>query len=155
VDNTERDLAELVGTGARSRDLTVAAAESVTAGRIATALASAGSAADWFSGSIVAYRSSLKQQLLGVTSDRVITPECAIEMATGVLRATGADLAVSVTGVGGPDPEEGRPPGTVFIAVASAQRTDVYDYQFDGTPEEVVGAATRVALRHLADAVAR
>ena len=67
-------------------------------------------------------------------------------MATGCVRVTGADLAVAITGVGGPDPEEGRKPGTVFIAVAGRQGSEVFEHAFDGSPEEVVDQATVAAL---------
>lgn len=148
----EHDLAEEAATAARARDLKVAAAESVTAGRVATALASAGSGSDWFSGSVVAYQTSLKQELLGVTTERVITAECATQMAIGCLRVTGADLAVAITGVGGPDPEEGRPAGTVFVCVADRHGSEVFEHAFAGDPEAVVDQATVAALQHLVDA---
>ena len=150
----EQALAAAVATAAQSRGLTVAAAESVTAGGIATALATGESASEWFSGSVVAYRTDLKQRLLGVTSDRVITRECAIEMAAGARRVTGADVAVAVTGVGGPDPEEDQPPGTVFIAVAYGDDIHVHDHAFSGAPARIVEQSTIAALQHLAHAIA-
>lgn len=84
----------------------------------------------------------------------MITRECAREMATGVQRVTGADVAVAVTGVGGPDPEEGRPAGTVFIAVAVGDDVAVHEHAFTGDPEKIVAASTRAALEHLAHALA-
>jgi len=132
---------------------TVAAAESVTAGQVATALAAAGDASEWFSGSVVAYRTATKRELLGVESERVITRSCAREMAEGALRLTGADLVVAITGVGGPDPEEGLPAGTVIICAGARDDLQIFDHSFEGTPEEVVRLATMHALRHLRDAV--
>lgn len=73
-------------------------------------------------------------------------------MAEGALRLTGADLVVSITGVGGPDPEEGKPPGTVIICAGSRDDLQVFDHAFDGEPEDVVRLATEQALRHLKDA---
>ena len=128
------------------------AAESVTAGGVATALAAAGEASEWFSGSIVAYRTATKRELLGVESDAVISHRCAREMAEGALRLTGADLVVSVTGVGGPDSEEGEPPGTVIICAGQRDDLRVFDHSFTGPPEQVVRQATLQALRHLKDA---
>lgn len=150
----EQELAAAVASAVQAKGVTVAAAESVTAGGVATALATGDSASDWFSGSVVAYRTDLKQRLLGVSSDRVITRECAIEMATGACRVTGADIAVGVTGVGGPDPEEGEPAGTVYIAVAYGEKVTVHDHAFDGDAAQIVHAATRAALQHLVDALA-
>ena len=54
--------------------------------------------------------------MLGVESGPVVTEAAALQMARGVARLFGADVALSVTGVGGPDPEEGKPPGTVCEA---------------------------------------
>ncbi len=144
-----QDAAAAVARAARHRGLTVAAAESVTAGQVAQALAAAGEASEWFRGSVVAYQTAMKQAVLGVTSDAVITADCAREMAAGVLALTGADVAVAVTGVGGPDEEEGQPPGTVYICVGTAGDLRVTEHHFDGDPVEVVESATLAALREL------
>src|SRR5215218_5482372 len=103
------EAAHAVAAAVKDAGLHVVAAESVTAGGIATALASAGEASEWFCGSIVAYETAVKRRVLGVTAVRIISAECATQLAEGALRVSGADLAVAVTGVGGPDPEEGRP----------------------------------------------
>ncbi len=153
-DSAERDLAEAIAQAAQARDLKVAAAESLTAGRVATALATAGSGTDWFSGSIVAYQTGLKQHLLGVTTDRVITAQCATEMAAGCVRATGADLAVAITGVGGPTRRKGGSPAPCSSRSPAAQGAEVFEHAFDGSPEEIVDQATLAALEHLATAAA-
>ncbi len=150
--NDLHDLAEHIASIAMDRGRTVAAAESVTAGGVAKALAAAGDASEWFSGSIVAYRTATKREVLGVASEAIISHACAREMAQGALRLTGADLVVSITGVGGPDPEEGKPPGTVIICAGTRDGLRVFDHAFDGSPEDVVRLATMQALRHLGDA---
>jgi nicotinamide-nucleotide amidase len=146
------ELARDIAAAAVARGRTVAAAESLTAGSVATALAAAGDASEWFSGSIVAYRTATKRDVLGVQSGAVISHSCALEMAEGAQRLTGAELVVSITGVGGPDPEEGEPPGTVIICAGAVGRLQVFDHAFDGSPEEIVQQATAQALRHLRDA---
>lgn len=152
MNGTEHEYAERIGKAAQAGRFSVAAAESVTAGRVATALAAAGSASEWFRGSLVAYHTEVKQGVLGITSDEVITAECASEMATGVRRLTGADLAVAVTGVGGPDPEEDRVPGTVFIAVAGPDGVQVREFAIGGDePADIVEGASEAALRFLAE----
>jgi nicotinamide-nucleotide amidase len=143
------DIAHDIATTARNTGRSVAAAESVTAGKIATALAAAPEASEWFRGSVVAYHTATKRDLLGVRSELIISVACAREMAEGALRVTGADLAVAVTGVGGPDPEEGRPAGTVIICAGTSDRLEVFEHAFDGEPEEVVRLSTLHALRHL------
>jgi nicotinamide-nucleotide amidase len=147
-----QDAARAVADAARGSGRTVVAAESVTAGSIATALAAAHDASDWFRGSVVAYQTDMKREVLGVTADDVITRECAVQMAEGALRLSGADLAVAVTGVGGPDPEAGHPAGTVIIAAGSRRGLTVFDHHIEGEPAEVVRQATLHALRHLSAA---
>ncbi len=146
-----QDVGEQIAALARDHNITIAAAESVTAGKVATALAAAGDASEWFGASIVAYGTEQKRRILGVTSDTVISHQCALEMAEGALRIAGADLVVSITGVGGPDDEEGRPPGTVIICAGTLDDLECFDHAFDGPPEDVVAQATMQALRHLRD----
>jgi PncC family amidohydrolase len=141
-----RRVADMVAGSGR----TIVAAESVTAGAIATALAAAPEASDWFRGSVVAYQTAMKRQVLGVVVPSVITAECAREMAEGALSVTGADLAVAVTGVGGPDTEEGMPAGTVYICAGPGDGLQVFEHRFDGAPEDVVRQAALQALTHLA-----
>jgi nicotinamide-nucleotide amidase len=75
---------------------------------------------------------------------------CAEEMVEGVCDLLGADAAVSVTGVGGPDEEEGEPPGTVFIGTRVHGRTEVTRHQFEGEPDDVLDQTTDTALTLLA-----
>jgi nicotinamide-nucleotide amidase len=68
-------------------------------------------------GGVVAYASSVKKDLLGVTAEKVVSRQAAEEVATGARFRLGADVAVAVTGVAGPDRQDGEPPGTVWIGV--------------------------------------
>lgn len=142
--------AEVVASVARGAGWVVAAAESVTAGGIATALAAAPDASEWFAGSLVAYRTATKREVLGVSAERIISAECAQQLVAGVLDLTGADAAVAVTGVGGPDDEEGREAGTVYIAAGTRDDQRVTEHRFGGGPEDVIQASTLHALRLLA-----
>jgi nicotinamide-nucleotide amidase len=144
-------LAERIAELALEAGRTVVAAESVTAGSVATALAAGRSGTEWFAGSIVAYRTETKRRVLGVQTERVITRECAQQMAEGALQRTGADVAVAVTGVGGPDPEEGEPAGTVLICVGSMGRFTHSAHRFEADPVQVVARSTTAALEHLAE----
>lgn len=147
-DATDR-LGERIADAAKDRDLTVGAAESLTSGAIAVALGKAPEASEWFAGSVVAYDASVKFDVLGVDPGPVITARAAEQMAQGARRVLGADLAVAVTGAGGPGPEEGRPSGTVFIAVATDDAVESREHHFDGDPAEVVQATVREALSAL------
>lgn len=133
----------------RNRGLVVAVAESLTGGALSQALAKGEDAGEWFAGGVVAYRNTTKYRALDVPEGPVVTPEAARAMARGVLALVGADVAVAVTGVGGPGPEEGRPSGTVFGCVATADGTRDFALELDGDPEEIVEATVVEALREL------
>lgn len=154
---TEDDLQTLsdeIGRLARDRSVTVAAAESLTSGAIASAFGRGDAASGWFAGGVVAYAERVKREVLGVTAESVLTPQCARELATGVADLLGADVAVAVTGVGGPDPEEGLPPGTVYAAVCVGDDVTDAAWRFDGDPSAVVEQTVLAALRLVRDALA-
>ena len=102
----------------RSRGLTLASAESLTGGMVGSRLCDVPGASDVYLGGVIGYAPEVKQRLLGVPEGPVVTEQAALAMAHGARVATGADVAVSTTGVAGPDSSEGRPPGTVCLAVA-------------------------------------
>ena len=141
--------AERIARIARERGLTIAVAESLTGGALAQALAAAPDAAEWFAGGVVAYRTDTKTRVLGVPEGPVIDPPTARRMAEGVLALTGADIAAAVTGVGGPGEEEGRPPGTVFLAIVTADSTRITEFAFAGDPASVVAQTVEATLHAL------
>ncbi|MFJ8868773.1 CinA family protein [Streptomyces sp. NPDC102473] len=107
----------------QERGETLAVAESLTGGLVAAELTSVPGASRAFRGSVTAYATSLKRDVLGV--DGALLAECgavdpavARSMAAGVRRVLGADWGISTTGVAGPEPQDGKPVGTVFIAVS-------------------------------------
>lgn len=128
---------------------TVACAESCTAGRLAEEFAAVEAASDWFRGGLVAYQTTIKRALLGVEMASVLNEEAAAEMAIGVAELMDADVAVSTTGVAGDSPEEGVPPGTVFIATYVDGHVRVATHRFDGNPEAICAAARDQALEML------
>src|SRR5690348_11417735 len=134
------DTASRIAHLASDRGVVVAVAESLTSGAIASRLGAGEDAASWFAGGVVAYQEPVKFELLGVPEGPVVTAECATAMAAGVRRLTGADVAVAVTGVGGPDPSEGKPAGTVFVAVDRDSGATAQERHFRGGPEEVLEA---------------
>jgi nicotinamide-nucleotide amidase len=93
-------------------------AESVTGGLVGARLVDAPGASDTFRGGVVTYATEVKRSLLGVTAEKVVSGECAIEMAEGVRRVMGADVGLGVTGVAGPTEQDGEPVGTVWFGVA-------------------------------------
>ncbi len=153
-EETEARLAGRVGDLARGQGVTVATAESLTGGMISTALATAGGASGWFLGALVAYASAVKHAVLGVPDGPVVTATAASAMARGVRTLLGADVAVAVTGAGGPGGQDGREPGTVFVAVDDGgDRHRVTRLDLDGEPEVVCATATVAALRMLVEAL--
>jgi nicotinamide-nucleotide amidase len=97
------------------RDLTLAVAESLTGGLVASRLVNGPGASDWFRGGVVSYATEVKFSVLGVPEGPVVSAEAAAAMATGVRDLLGADVELGVTGVAGPDALEGQPPGTVYL----------------------------------------
>lgn len=150
---TERDSQDEIAKTLVHRKQTAAAAESLTGGNISAALSAIQGASDWFLGGVVAYAEQVKYDLLEVERGPVINAKSARQMAEGVARLLDADFAVATTGVGGPGPQEGLPQGTVYIAVATPNGSDVAEYRFQGDPGEVVAQATRQAIDDLATAV--
>ncbi|MEW2131588.1 nicotinamide-nucleotide amidohydrolase family protein [Streptomyces sp. NPDC005435] len=102
---------------------TLAVAESLTGGLVAAEITAVPGASRVFRGSVTAYATELKHRLLGVDAALLerrgaVDPQVAAQMAAGVRQALGADWGIATTGVAGPDPQDGNPVGTVFVAVA-------------------------------------
>lgn len=130
--------------------LTVAVAESLTGGMVASSLAQAPGSSAWFRGAVVAYSSEVKYDLLDVPRGPVVSARAAAAMARRVRRLLGADVGVALTGAGGPDSQDGQPPGTVFLGLSDRRDTRVEHRYFDGDgPGDVCAQATTEALRLL------
>ncbi|GAA4989628.1 nicotinamide-nucleotide amidase [Nonomuraea thailandensis] len=102
---------------------TVAVAESLTGGLIGAAITSVSGSSKAFRGGVISYATDLKHELLGVPEDLLaregaVHPGVAAAMATGVARVCGATYGVAVTGVAGPEPQDGKPVGLVYVAVS-------------------------------------
>lgn len=134
---------------------TVATAESLTGGHLAAAIAAAPDASRWYRGGVVAYHAEVKYRLLEVPRGPVVTAESAESMARSACSLLGADCAVSLTGVGGPEDVEGEPPGTVYLAVYSGDgASSVSHHRFEGEPISVMGQAIEAALEALTERIA-
>jgi nicotinamide-nucleotide amidase len=143
------DIAEL----ASRLGLRVGAAESLTGGAVSSALARGPQAAEWYHGCVVSYARAVKYDLLGVTPGPLVCERCALEMVDGATRLLSLDAAVSTTGAGGPDPEEGQPAGTVYVGLRVRGERTCHRLSLDGDPGEVVEAATEQALALLLEAM--
>lgn len=131
------DLRELSGLFEQS-GLTLAVAESCTAGLLTGRIADQPGCSAWFRGGVVAYHNDLKQQLLGVPLELLlqhgaVSEPVARAMAVGVRRVCGTELGLSITGIAGPDggtPE--KPVGTVYLALADQEWCEVVQCRFSG-----------------------
>ncbi len=133
------------------RRQTVSCAESVTGGAVAQELSAAPGASESFVGGVVSYATAVKLEVLGVPADLVeahgvVSAECAEAMADGVRRLLGTDWAVSTTGVAGPDAQEGKPVGLVYVGLAGPGGTTSSELHLAGQRAEVRAAAVAAAV---------
>ncbi|MDN5726773.1 MAG: nicotinamide-nucleotide amidohydrolase family protein [Propionibacteriales bacterium] len=137
------------------RGETVAAAESLTGGLVATMITAVPGASAVFRGAVVAYATDLKGSLLGVDPDQLATdgavhPDTARAMADGVRETCGTDWGVATTGVAGPEPQEGKPVGLVHVAVSGPAGTVEQTLRLSGNRKRIRARAARGALQLLA-----
>ena len=126
----------------RSRGANVATAESLTGGQLAVLLTTAPGSSESYLGGVVSYATEVKTAVLGVPrtvveTEGVVSAACARAMAEGIRRLTGATYAMSTTGVAGPDPQEGKPPGTVYVAVAGPAGVTALSLELSGDRETI------------------
>lgn len=148
----ERSVAEIVLDACRTRGLTLATAESCTGGMVAARLTSVPGASDVFVGGVVAYANDVKQAELGVSADVLerhgaVSAEAASAMAHGARARLGADVAVSVTGIAGPDGGSAEKPiGLVFLHAVGPEGESARHMDLPGDREMIRGRATTAAL---------
>lgn len=154
-----RKLEEQVGALLAGRNLTLAVAESCTGGLLGSLLTDVPGSSRYFLGGVVAYHDTLKTALLDVPPAVIrqhgaVSAECALCMARGVRSLAGADIALSVTGVAGPDggtPE--KPVGTVYIGMVADNFEKVERFTWEGgrldNKWHSVEAALQMLLDHL------
>ncbi|WP_456844835.1 CinA family protein [Cellulomonas sp. P5_C6] len=125
----------LAAVGARG--WTLAVAESLTGGLVCATLVDVPGASAVLRGAVVAYATELKGTLLGVDAALLaardaVDPDVAKAMALGVRERLGAEVGLATTGVAGPDPQDGHPPGTVHVAVSTPDGTVVRTLRLTG-----------------------
>lgn len=164
VAGAQRDLAGRALAELGVRQLTLATAESLTGGMIGELLSAVPGASAVYLGGVVSYATRLKETLAGVSSSTLaeagpVAARTAVEMAAGVARRCGADWGVAVTGVAGPDPQDGHPVGQVFVAVAGGGEPHCRELRLAGDRaairEQSAAAALELLLEVLLDPQAR
>jgi nicotinamide-nucleotide amidase len=151
----ERPVAELVVERCRALGFTLATAESCTGGLVGARLTDVAGASDVYVGGVVAYANAVKEERLGVPAavlerHGAVSAETAEAMADGARAALGADAAVAVTGIAGPDggtPE--KPVGLVYVGVVTPAARSTESFVFSGDREAVRTRATVLSLHAL------
>lgn len=139
----------------QSRGETVACAESLTGGELAAWLSATPGASATFLGGVVSYATEVKRTVLGVTVEQVVSPDCAIQMASGAQGLLGADWVLSTTGVAGPDAQEGQPVGTVYVGLAGPRSVRSTAFLLEGDRAAIRGSTCAAALELLLAEVSR
>lgn len=142
------------------RGLTVAVAESLTGGLVLAALTSVPGASRVVRGGVVAYATDVKNSMLGVDSDLLdergaVDADVAESMAMGVRERVDASFGVATTGVAGPDGQDGKSPGVVFVAVAAPFGVWHRELLLEGDRSAIRTRAGIAALELLSDVLAR
>lgn len=155
------ELAQQAVAQLRAQGRRLAIAESLTGGLLCAALVDVPGASDVVVGAIVAYAPEVKTGLLGVAEQTVrqhgtVAEQTAAEMAMAALdRVDGATIAVSTTGVAGPEPSEGKQVGTVCVGLADQAGVETQRCAFTGERGEIRAQTVAVALGALTDRLAR
>lgn len=118
-------LAQQIGAGLRGRGLTLAVAESCTGGLLGDMITDIPGSSDYFLGGVLSYSNQVKHDLLGVQAETLesvgaVSAQCAAEMAQGVRRLLGSDVALSITGIAGPTGgSEAKPLGLTYVHLSA------------------------------------
>ena len=143
-----------VGALLLEKNYTLATAESCTGGLLSSFISEVAGASAWFRGGWVTYTNDLKVSQLGVPLKLLeqygaVSSQVALAMASGASEISGAEVAVSITGIAGPTGGDAKPVGTVFIACKVDQETQVREFRFKGERNEVRLRAANTALQML------
>jgi len=141
------------------RGLTIAVAESLTGGQLVASLVDVPGASAVVVGGVVAYNTAIKNSVLGVSAELLasrgaVDPEVARQMASGVRAALSvngkrADVGIATTGVAGPDPQDGKPVGTVYLGLAIGDRVESVALSLSGSRSDIRSATVQHALATL------
>ena len=134
------------------RNISVAVAESCTAGLVASSITSISGSSKYFRGGIIAYQNEIKTKILGISKDLIaeetaVSAEVAKKMANNTLAYFDVDFSIATSGYAGPSGGTIiNPVGTVFIAVANQSNIVVKRYSFTGERQRITKQATKQAI---------
>lgn len=143
--------AAAVLAGLAARGWTIGVAESLTGGLVVSALVDVPGASASVRGGVVAYATDVKRDVLGVDAALLaaagaVDSAVAVQMADGVRRVLRSDVGVATTGVAGPEPQDGKPVGTVCVAVVTPDSSSSHLLALAGDREAIRRAAADAAL---------
>ncbi len=150
--NADIPVEEILLQELEARGLSIATAESCTGGNIAHLLTSVPGSSKVFNGSVVAYSNEVKEHLLGVNADTLaahgaVSIPVVEEMATGACKALGTDCAIATSGIAGPSgATDGKPVGTVCIAIKTPEEIFSFTHHFPGNRQRVIIRASMTAM---------
>ena len=142
-----------------SKEISVAVAESCTAGLVASKLTLKAGSSTFFKGGVIAYQNSIKIKILEVDEQMIsqyteVSTEVVKQMAKGVRKSFLADYSIATSGYAGPDGgTNNNPIGTVFIAISSEEGVDIERFVFSGNREDIVKQAAEKSLVLLYNAI--
>ncbi|MBC2722508.1 competence/damage-inducible protein A [Desulfosporosinus sp.] len=145
----------IVGQALNSQNLTISTAESCTGGLLGAAFTQEPGSSRFYLGGVVSYSNSLKRGILGVSEESLkafgaVSEEVAKEMAEGIRSKTGSNLAISTTGIAGPDGgSDEKPVGLVYIGFATSKGVHAQKFQFYGERESVRQLTVQAALNEV------
>ncbi|ODA41330.1 competence/damage-inducible protein A [Desulfosporosinus sp. BG] len=145
----------IVGQTLINKHLTIATAESCTGGLLGAAFTQEPGSSEFYLGGVVSYSNSVKREILGVSEENLkqfgaVSEEVAKEMAEGVRSKIGSELAVSTTGIAGPDGgSDQKPVGLVYIGIATPEGVHAKKFQFYGERESVRQLTVQAALNEV------
>ncbi len=153
-----RDLAEQLGECMTSKGMKLASAESCSGGWLAKVITDIPGSSAWFVASVVSYSNAAKQSLLDVSADTLaefgaVSGDTVLEMSDGLFTQTDADVAVSISGIAGPDGgSDDKPVGLVWLSWGKRDKSVFANpYNFDGDREAVRRQSVKQALENLLD----
>ncbi len=154
----EPNLANQAIAALQSRGWTLATAESCTGGGVGQALTAVSGSSQVYRGGVISYCNEIKRRLLGVSQEALetfgaVSRPVAVQMAQGAREALTADVAVSVTGLAGPDGDgSGKPVGLVYIGLATPRGAEAWEFHFSGGREQIRAQAVGAALEKIRQA---
>ncbi|MBI4838345.1 MAG: CinA family protein [Nitrospirae bacterium] len=149
-----KPLEQKIGKLLADKHLTLAIAESCTGGLLSHMITNAPGGSAYFDSAVICYSPEAKVKLLGIPEKLIgkygtVSPETAKAMARAVKKLRNVKIGLAVTGTAGPDSQENKPVGLVYIALSYGKQTYAGEFRFKGGREKIKKQATKAAIEFL------